>query len=258
MAIIVLFMQENSEDLNYGDNFQQKSKYTRKNLPRRNLNWLNRPDTYKKYENPILTIELPKPDFKKGIDFWKMIRRRQSTRKYSDDPLSLSEMSLLLFGMSGLTRINHQFAFRTTPSAGGLYPIETYSAINNIEGIERGLYHYDVLEHNLECLKEGDFRNEVSEGCLGQKIAYNSAVNFIWTALIERSKWKYLQRCYRYIYLDYENRGQNLYLVAEALDLGACTVGALFDDELNNLLDIDGKNETVIYVGAVGKKNKKS
>jgi SagB-type dehydrogenase family enzyme len=156
--------------------------------------------------------------------------------------------------MTGLTRTFPQFAFRTTPSAGGLYPIETYSVINNVEGIKQGIYHYNIAEHSIECLKEGDFRKETSEGCLGQAMAYNSAVNFIWTAVIERSQWKYLQRCYRYIYMDCGHIGQNFYLIAEALGLGACTIGAIFDDELNNLLDIDGKTETAIYVGVVGKK----
>jgi SagB-type dehydrogenase family enzyme len=252
-------MNENSENIrNYGDLFQQKSKYTRENLPKHYLDWLNKPDAYKKYEKPISRIELPKPEFKKGIDFWKVILNRKSIRKYGDDPISKQDLSLLLFGMSGLTRIYPQFAYRTTPSAGGLYPIEIYPAINNVEGLKQGIYHYNILEHSLECLKEGDFRKDISEGCLGQRIAYNSAVNFIWTAIIERSQWKYVQRCYRYIYLDSGHIGQNFYLIAEALGLGACTIGAIFDDELNNLLDIDGKNETTIYVGVVGKKYKKT
>jgi len=81
-------------------------------------------------------------------------------------------------------------------------------------------------------------------------------VNFVWTAIIEISKWKYLQRCYRYIYLDAGHIGQNFYLIAEALGLGACTIGAIYDDEINELLEIDGNNETTIYVGVMGKKFK--
>lgn len=70
----------------------------------------------------------------------------------------------------------------------------------------------------------------VTEGALGQEMTYNSAINFIWTAVIERSKWKYLQRCYRYIYIDCDHIGQNFYLIAEALGLGACTIGAIYDE----------------------------
>ena len=154
--------------------------------------------------------------------------------------------------MTGLTRKFPHFAFRTTPSAGGLYPIETYPIINNVSNLLPGIYHYDIVKHNLELIKKGDFRMDVAKGCLDQEMAYKSSVNFIWTAVIGRSQWKYLQRCYRYIYMDAGHIGQNFYLVAEALNLGACTIGAIYDDELNQLLEIDGINETSIYVGVLG------
>ena len=238
----------------YGDNFQQKSKYERNKLPRHILDWGNKPKAYKVYSSAIKKIDLPKPDFDKSIEFWSVIKNRHSTRKFSTEPLSKMDLSLFLFGMSGLNRIFPQYAFRTVPSAGGLYPLETYPVINNVTVLEKGLYHYDIQEHSLNFLKEGDFRSKVAEGCLGQNMAYTSAINFIWTAMIGRSQWKYLQRCYRYIYLDAGHIGQNFYLVAEALGLGACTIGALYDDELNQFLEIEGKNETVLYVGVVGKK----
>ncbi|MBD3254375.1 MAG: SagB/ThcOx family dehydrogenase [Candidatus Lokiarchaeota archaeon] len=241
----------------YGDIFQQKSKYRRGELPNHYLDWANKPKTYKTYEKSIFTMELPKPVIKKNIDFWQIVLNRKSTRNFSEDPLSKMDLSVLLFGMTGLTRVHSNFAYRTIPSAGGLYPIEIYPVINNVEEIEKGIYHYNILEHRLECLKEGNFREEVSNACLGQKMAYTSAINFIWTAVINRSKWKYLQRCYRYIYLDCGHIGQNLYLIGEALDLGVCTIGAIFDDELNELLDVDGVNETAVYVGVIGKKKYK-
>lgn len=244
-----------SEDLNnYGDKFQQKSKYFRGKLPRHYLDWTSKPKTYKLFPNATEKIKLPKPDFNEKISFWKVIRNRHSSRKFKDKPLNLMEMSLVLYGMSGLTRIFPQYAFRTNPSAGGLYPIETYPVVNNVDSLKQGIYHYNIPEHALELIKEGDFRRDVVEGCLGQKMAYDSAINFIWTAMIERSKWKYLQRCYRYIYMDCGHIGQNFYLIAEALGLGACTIGAIYDDELNKLLDIDGINETTIYVGVIGKR----
>ncbi|MFW9937567.1 MAG: SagB/ThcOx family dehydrogenase [Candidatus Thorarchaeota archaeon] len=238
----------------YGDNFQQKSKYIRNKLPKHILNWGNKPKTYKVYADTIKKIKLPEPDFDPSIKFWSVIKNRHSTRRFIPVPISLMDLSLFLFGMSGLNRIFSEYAFRTTPSAGGLYPIEIYPVINNVSGLEKGLYHYNIQEHSINLLKEGDFRRKVAEGCLDQDIAYTSAVNFIWTAVIGRSQWKYLQRCYRYIYLDAGHIGQNFYLIAEALGLGACTIGALYDDELNNLLDIDGINETTLYVGVVGKK----
>ncbi|MFX1239008.1 MAG: SagB/ThcOx family dehydrogenase [Promethearchaeota archaeon] len=235
----------------YGDNFQQKTKYIRGNLPH-HLNWSNKPDTYKKYDNAIFRIKLPKPEITSGIDFWRTILNRHSSRSFTNNPITINQFSSLLFGMCGLTRRYRKFAFRTTPSAGGLYPIEVYPVVNNMEVLKKGVYHYDIKNHQLECIKEGNYQNQIFNACLGQKMVFDSSVNFIWTAIIERSRWKYLQRCYRYIYLDCGHIGQNFYLVAEALGLGACTIGAVFDDELNEILDIDGLEETAIYVGVVG------
>lgn len=238
----------------YGDNFQQKSKYIRSNLPQHYLDWARKPDTYKTYPSALVKIKLPDPKFDEDLKFWDIIRNRKSSRKFKNEPITQEQLSLLLFGMTGLTRIFPQFAFRTVPSAGGLYPIEVYPVINNVKDLVQGVYHYDIPKHSLELLQEGDFRSEIAKACLDQQIAYKSAVNFVWTAIIERSKWKYLQRCYRYIYMDAGHIGQNFYLIAEALGLGACTIGAIFDDEINSLLEIDGFTETAIYVGVVGNK----
>jgi SagB-type dehydrogenase family enzyme len=88
---------------------------------------------------------------------------------------------------------------------------------------------------------------------LGQTMVRECAAVFIWTAVVARSKWKYRERAYRYIYLDAGHIGQNLYLAAVALGLGCCTIGAFFDDEVNEVLNIDGTEETAVYMGIVGK-----
>ena len=245
-------MDSNSN--NYGDQFQTKSKYNRNELLRHFLDWDTKPKTYKTYDNPVRIIHLPIPKFDENLPFWKIIMNRQSLRKFSREALDLDQVSLILFGISGITRNYPQFEFRTVPSAGGLFPIETYAVINNVDEIDPGIYHYNIKDHEFECLKLGDYRIEAMEACLDQKMVYNSAITFVWTAVIERSKWKYLQRCYRYIYMDAGHVGQNFYLVAEALGLGACTIGAIYDNELNNLLEIDGIEETSVYVGVIGNK----
>lgn len=246
----------NNQFETYGEDFQQKSKYIRNHLPQHQLDWLNKPDSFKTYSDAIKTIKLPDPEFQDNIKFWKVVLNRQSTRNFKDEPITISQLSLLLFGMSGLTRFYPQVAFRTVPSAGGLYPIEVYPVINNVENLNQGIYHYNIIEHGLELIKHGNYRVDIAKACLDQDMAFNSAVNFVWTAIIERSRWKYLQRCYRYIYMDAGHIGQNFYLIAEALGLGASTIGAIYDDELNDLLGIDGIHETAIYVGVIGKKIK--
>ena len=117
-----------------------------------------------------------------------------------------------------------------------------------------GIYHYAVETHDLEQLKQGDFRAAIARAALDQEIAYFANVVFVWTAIFERSKWKYKQRAYRYIYLDAGHCAQNVALGAVALGLGSCQIGALYDDEANALLGVDGLTESTIYMTVVGKK----
>ncbi len=116
-----------------------------------------------------------------------------------------------------------------------------------------GIYHFYIPEHLLEVLAQGSFGREISEAALGQDMARRASVVLVWTAVVQRSKWKYKERGYRYIYLDAGHIGQNLYLAASALELGCCTIGALFDEEVNRLIGVDGEKETVVYMAAVGK-----
>ncbi len=240
----------------YGETFQQKSKNFR-NVDRSSTSTdIKKMELYKTYQN-VSKVSLPKPEFSNEIKFWDVIKKRRSARTFSSEPISLMDLSQLLYGITGLTRIFPKFAFRTIPSAGGLFPIETYSIINNVEDLKQGIYHYNISEHSLECLREGDFRKIASNTCYGQRMVSKSAVNFFWTAFINRTKIRYGERSYRYIYLDCGHIGQNFYLVAEGLSLNACVVGAFIDDEVNELLDLNEKEEFVIYIGVVGKKRNK-
>jgi SagB-type dehydrogenase family enzyme len=138
------------------------------------------------------------------------------------------------------------------PSAGALYPIETYIAVNRVDEIPPGIYHYNVKETQLILLKEGNFGPDLQQAGLGQEMLEEASCVFVWTAIIERSKWKYRERAYRYIYMDVGHIGQNLYLAATAMNLGCCTVGAFFDEEVDRLIGVDGKEEISVYLGAVG------
>jgi SagB-type dehydrogenase family enzyme len=130
--------------------------------------------------------------------------------------------------------------------------------VNRVSTLEQGLYHYAVQTHELEFLEEGDFSREVTRGALDQRLAGEAAVTFIWSAVIERSRWKYLQRAYRYIFMDAGHIAQNLALATEALGLGSCQIGALYDDELNALLGLDGVEESVIYMSSVAHTRRES
>ncbi|TFG98121.1 SagB/ThcOx family dehydrogenase [Candidatus Thorarchaeota archaeon] len=240
----------------YGEDFLKNSKYVRGKLPQHALDWSKMPAQYKTYDDAE-RISLPKPVVQDGPDIWKVIWKRRSIRAYTDDTMSLADLSQILWATQGVRETvsgaNCDFKLRTSPSAGALYPIETYLYVNRVDGLKQGLYHYVIGDHKLELIKEGDFSREVRGGALDQQIAGNAAVVFIWTAIIERSSWKYLQRAYRYIFLDAGHIAQNLALAVEALDYGSCQVGAIYDDEINSLLDLDGVDETVVYMSTVAR-----
>ncbi|MFX1484856.1 MAG: SagB/ThcOx family dehydrogenase, partial [Promethearchaeota archaeon] len=165
----------------------------------------------------------------------------------------LEELSQILWAAQGITASIGDHKLRTTPSAGALYPIETYLLVNRVNGLQPGLYHYDVETHKLDILKLGNYSREIRAGALDQQIAERASIVFIWSAIFQRSKWKYLQRAYRYIFLDAAHIAQNLALAVQGLGLGSCQIGALYDDYLNELMGFDINEESVIYLSSVGR-----
>jgi SagB-type dehydrogenase family enzyme len=122
-----------------------------------------------------------------------------------------------------------------------------------IEGIEPGIYHYNVRDHALELVRGGDLRQQLAEAALDQDFLADGAAVLAWTAVFARSKWKYRERAHRYVYLDAGHIAQNVALAAVALGLGSCQVAALYDDEVNALLGVDGKEESIIYMTVIGR-----
>lgn len=235
-----------------GDTFQQETKYRRGHLPGGRLDWGSRPATHKRYP-AAPKVALSRPLTEGGAAIWDALRQRRSVRRFQNAPLEEAELSQLLWAAQGVTQITGGFGLRTAPSAGALYPVETYVVVHAVEGIEPGIYHYAVEQHGLEQLKNGDFRAEVARAALDQDVAAQANVVFVWTAIFGRCKWKYRQRAYRYVYLDAGHIAQNVALGAVALGLGSCQIAALYDDEMNGLLGVDGSEESVIYMTAVGR-----
>jgi SagB-type dehydrogenase family enzyme len=234
-----------------GDKFQEETKYHRGRLGGGMLDWANKPNVYKEYPDSK-KIVLPPPQLVDGTSLDEALRRRRSIRSFSQKPISKEELSYLLWASTGIQRRERGREFRTAPSAGALYPIETYLVANMVEDVSEGVHHYSVKSHLLEELRPGDFRGEVASAALGQKMCLQAAAVFIWTAIFYRSKWKYEQRAYRYIYLDAGHIAQNLALSATSIGLGSCQIGALYDDELNRVLNVDGTEESAIYMSIVG------
>jgi SagB-type dehydrogenase family enzyme len=179
------------------------------------------------------------------------IEMRRSRREYASGPLEMGELSVLVHAASGVTDPSR--GFRAAPSAGALYPIETYVVVHNAEGLEQGLYHYAVADHELEQLRVDDLRARMMIAGLGQEMLGRAQVCFILTAVFGRTRQKYRERTYRYVMLEAGHISQNLYLAATSLGLGACAIGAFLDNQLNSLLDVDGQEEAAVYMVTVGK-----
>jgi SagB-type dehydrogenase family enzyme len=213
------------------------------------LNWGQRPEPHKTYLD-AKRIALPDPRPYRGLSFEEAVDARRSRRAYSGRPLSLAELSHLLYAAQGITQ--RQGELRAAPSAGALYPIELYAVAHNVAGLEPGIYHYAVPAHELELVRPGDQRAAVTKAGLGQGHLGQAAVCFVLSAIFQRLRWKYHERTYRYALLEAGHIGQNLYLAATSMDLGACAVGAFLDDDLNGLLGLDGEGEAALLVVASG------
>jgi len=235
---------------NVGDRFQEETKYLRDAMPSGGLDWAKQPELYKEYPKSR-TVELPAPE-PPQVTLDDALRSRRSVRTFADEPLTLEQLSYLLWASTGIQRREQGCEFRTAPSAGALYPIETYVVAHNVRNLPPGVYHYAIQGHRLEELRTGDFRERTAGAALGQGMCAEAAALFVWTAVFRRSKWKYKQRAYRYVYLDAGHVAENLALAAVSLGLGTCQIGALFDDECNEIVGVDGTEESVIYMSAVG------
>jgi SagB-type dehydrogenase family enzyme len=122
-----------------------------------------------------------------------------------------------------------------------------------VEGVAKGIYHFRVPEFALDLVKDGDFNHIVTAASLGQPVVRKAAVVFIWTAMMLRCMVKYRERAVRYIPMDLGHVCQNVQLAATAMGLGSCPIGAFYDNDFNELLGVNGEEETVLYLITVGK-----
>jgi len=213
------------------------------------VSWGDRPAPPKQYPGaPVLALPAADAAARPTGQLATAVLQRRSVRDYSDRPLTLDQLSTLLFMTAGSRRQGG----RTIPSSGALYPIEVYAVVNRVDGLDRGLYHYDPARHALHVLERRDLRDRVSQQGLGQSFLGEAGVVLCLTVIPDRMRFRYRHRSYRYGLLEAGHLGQNTYLAATSMGLGACAVGAFFDDDLNDMLGVDGKTEAGVYVLSVG------
>lgn len=204
--------------------------------------------------DPANLLELPAPaELELGsMPLREAVDNRRSRRRFSDEALSLGELSFLLWATQGLRRVVNGWSFRTVPSAGSRHPCETYLLIERVEGLTKGLYRFLPEGHRLLRVKEGPgLRRRAVLALVGQD--FNPAATFFWTAVPYRMEWRYAAASAKIIALDAGHVCQNLYLACEALGCGTCAVGAYDQARADDLLGVDGEDEFTVYAAPVGR-----
>ena len=208
-----------------------------------------KPPNQKPYPEEAELIDLVAPEDLTvgGVSLIGAINSRRSRRRFTEKPLTLEELSFLLWVTQGVREVTrHDITLRTVPSAGARHPFETYLLVKRVTGLQPGLYRYLSLEHKL-CLSElGDESTDAwyTKDC---------AVVFVWTVVPYRTEWRYDIISPKLIALDAGHVCQNLYLACEAIQAGTCAIGAYNQDEMDAIVGVDGVEEFTVYVAPVGK-----
>ncbi|AUN14424.1 SagB/ThcOx family dehydrogenase [Paraclostridium sordellii] len=220
------------------------------------------PSFQKEYNPNSELIELPSVD--KDIlvkpNILDCINDRRSVRKYGNEKITLAELSYLLWATQGIQTVKDKSsALRTVPSAGCTHPFETYLIINNVENLKCGVYRYLPLEHKLLLIKSlNNVDDAIDKATPNQPFVQGfvskSAVVFAWSCIPYRSEHKFNINAHKKILIDIGHVCQNLYIASESLNHGTCAIGIYDQDIIDNMLDLDGVDEFVIYMACVGKK----
>lgn len=233
-----------------------------KNIKTDKMKGMPQPDSLKPYSSYCKVIDLPKvsSDVLKNQNIYECISERRSTRFYSDEAMSLKELSYLLWTTQGITGINKAgLTLRTVPCSGATHSFETYLFILNVEGVQSGVYRYLPDHHKLLFMyKLDEIDNKIDEITLDQPFVPNfarkAAVVFAWSTTPYRSEWKFDITAHKKILIDIGHVCQNLYLASESIEAGTCAIGIYDQKKIDELLELDGDEEFVIYLAAVGKK----
>ncbi len=244
------------EEINKGRNFLKTSSLMKGNRLQFSSDQLKKippPPLQKPYPKKATLIDLINPeDFNIGkMSFIDVINKRRSRRKFTKDPITLEELSFLLWTTQGVQRIigNGNATWRTVPSGGARHPFETYLCLFQVEGLHPGLYRYLSLEHKLYILRE-DLEKPFS---INKTLIAPAPIVFIWTVIPYRTEWRYGAFSYKTIAQETGHICQNLYLAAEAVNMGVCALGAYIQDLMDEYISVDGAEEFSVYTARVGK-----
>lgn len=188
-------------------------------------------------------------------DFMDVINKRQSHRIYTDENISLLQLSYLLWATQGIKSIRGKSyaTLRTVPSGGARHGFETYLMVRKVDGLQPGKYHYLPMGHKLEYLGEVENIQEViNDSLCKQPWTQKASVVFYWSVVCYRNEWRYGINAHRPLTIDAGHVGQNLYLACTALGLGTCAIAAYDNTICDPMFELDGNEEFVMYTSPVG------
>jgi SagB-type dehydrogenase family enzyme len=199
-------------------------------------------------KNAHASISLPQPSLDGKVSIEKAIKQRRTIRDFKERILSLAHLSQLLWAAQGITDPTGRK--RAAPSGGALYPLDVYVLIgeNGIEKMEAGVYHYLPKEHSISPILKGDRRKEIASASLSQMWIARAPVIIIITAEYKRITRKYGERGIRYALIEVGHVGQNVFLQAESLELGAGIVGAFNDLEVSKVAGLPPQHEPLLMM----------
>jgi len=197
-------------------------------------------------DREIIPLPPPATDSKTSLE--QTLLNRRSVRHFTDKPLTVDQISQLLWAGQGMTN-NREF--RTAPSAGALYPLELYVITGQAERIPAGIYHYNCKDHQLINIKNGDFRSELYAAGLSQGAIKKAPITILITGVFKRTTVKYGQRGIQYVLMEVGHVGQNILLQAVSLGLGAVSIGAFNENDIIQLMDF-GPEEQPLYLIPIG------
>jgi SagB-type dehydrogenase family enzyme len=182
-----------------------------------------------------LEIALPAPALAGSMSVEQALHERRSQRSFQEIPLTLAELSQLLWAAQGVTDPR---GLRTTASAGGLYPLELLVAAGNVSGLDPGVYHYQPHGHSLTLVVAGDLRAALSAAAVGQDSVAQAPAVLALAGVYERTSVRYRERGRQYVHMEVGIASQNVHLQAVALGLGTVFIGAFDDAEVQSLLGL--------------------
>jgi SagB-type dehydrogenase family enzyme len=183
----------------------------------------------------------PRKEGKMSLE--ETLAKRRSIRRFKGGSLTSQQIAQLCWAAQGVS--DPASGFRTSPSAGALFPLELY--VVTAECVE----HYVPSKHALEKHLPGDLRGKLQAAALGQSSVGKAPATFVITGVVSRTRLKYGPRAQRYMLMEVGHAGQNLLLQATALNLGAVPIGAFRDEKVAEILSLPA-DEAPLYLIPVG------